>query len=283
MCNCCILKPQLAGLGNPCSVYCLLPFPPSHTLFVFLPFVLFYVHNCLILSADFFQGKQWCRSGHQISLNWGNNLAHTDLFLSSLQSLPPFRCSPGHLKGKQHFFRSPLPNQHLLNYLPKENECSLGEWLKAVCWAWQCSWVVGQREWVSCFLSLRSAVGEGWGCSAMSLIHAGYEEEAIPDRRRVEYSGGTNDAGPPQSTSYSSLCVWMLPGLWPRYLLSSFVAAISVSTWEYVNVCICHRMIEFKLRQISRQACSLASCLWVVGECFKTFLHTCKARLAASF
>lgn len=30
----------------------------------------------------------------------------------------------------------------------------------------------------------------------MSFIHAGYEEEAIPDRRKVEYSGGTNDELP---------------------------------------------------------------------------------------
>lgn len=59
------------------------------------------------------------------------------------------------------------------------------------------------------------------------------------------------------------------------YLVSQYLLE---NTWIYANV-----NPEFKLCQISRQACNLASCFWVVGECFKTFLHTCEARLAASF
>lgn len=62
----------------------LYPFLPLPHLVYFLPLALLYVHNCLILSANFFSVQadvSW--SGHQTSLNWGNHLAHMDLLLSS--------------------------------------------------------------------------------------------------------------------------------------------------------------------------------------------------------
>lgn len=166
MCNCCILKPQLAGLGNPCSVYCLLPFPPSHTLFVFLPFVLFYVHNCLILSADFFQGKQWCWSGHQISLNWGNNLAHTDLFLSSLQSLPPLQMLSRSFKGKAALFQI-SPAKPTLAQLSSERKWVLTWWMIKSCVLGMAVLLGGQAKGMGQLLSLLAFCCR-WGLGLLS-------------------------------------------------------------------------------------------------------------------
>lgn len=87
------------------------PFLPLPRLIYFLPLALLYVHNCLILSANFLSVQadvSW--SGHQTSLNWGNHLAHMNLLLSS--TVPLFKWSPHHLKGRdifKCFSKSPLP------------------------------------------------------------------------------------------------------------------------------------------------------------------------------
>lgn len=104
--------------------------PPCLSLpYLFLPLALLYVHDCLILSANFFQSRQmWVGLAIRLLLT-GEIIWLTGICCFHRQS-PPLQMISTSFKEKRHLQVLFLCQKFLRsrNYPLKENESSLGKW-----------------------------------------------------------------------------------------------------------------------------------------------------------